>query len=157
MQPARFVLRHEDEADTILARLGQFDALARHLGLEEAMRDLHEHARAVTHQRIGADGPAMLQIVEDRQTLFDDRVGLHILHMRDEADAAGIVLLGRVVETLRGRERSGFDGRDLSVRGLHGLALDHGWRRRHRVTSPYLEPRPEGGFQLRAGHEARPV
>ena len=34
-----------------------------------------------------------------------DRVGLAVLHVGDEADAAGIVLVGRVVEALRARRK----------------------------------------------------
>ena len=81
---------------------GRVDALLRHLLAEETVGNLHQHAGAVAHQRIGADGAAMRQVFEHEQAVLDDLVRLHALHMRDEADAAGIMLVARIVETLRG-------------------------------------------------------
>ena len=44
----------------------------------------------------------MRQVFEDEQAVLDDLVRLLALHVGDEADAAGIVLVARIVETLRG-------------------------------------------------------
>jgi hypothetical protein len=41
------------------------------------------------------------EVLEDQQALLDDLVALLPLDVRDEADAAGVVLIGRVVEALR--------------------------------------------------------
>ena len=60
------VARHEQMADAILAGRRQLDALLGHLLAEEAVGDLHQHAGAVAHQRIGADGAAMRQVLEHR-------------------------------------------------------------------------------------------
>ena len=127
MQTARLVLRHEDEADAVLAGLRQRHVLRRHLFREEGMRDLDKHARPVAHQRVGPHRTAMGEVLEDLQPLLDDRVGLLVLHMRDEADAAGVVLVLRVVEP------------DLARRGARldrGARLNGGgWRvDRHRVA-----------------------
>ena len=62
MGAQRRVLRHEPVADAILAGRRQFDALGRHLLAEEAVGKLHQHAGAVAHQRVGADGAAMRQV-----------------------------------------------------------------------------------------------
>jgi hypothetical protein len=100
MRDLRLVLRHEDMADGIFAGLRQDDALQRHFLAEEAVGNLHENARAIAHQGIGADGAAMRQVFEDEQAVLDDLVRLLALHMRDEADAAGIVLVARIIKAL---------------------------------------------------------
>src|SRR5690606_13893284 len=71
---------------------------------EELVRDLHEDARAVARAWVGADGAAMLEVLEDVQAVFDDLVRLAALDVGDEADAAGILFERRVVETARGGE-----------------------------------------------------
>ena len=117
----------------------QFDALLAHLLAEEAVGDLHQHACTVAHQRIGPDGAAMGEVFEHEQTVFNDLVRLHALHLGDEADAAGIVLVSGVVEALGFRQTGNlrvtgaFDGRAIRLGG-HSL-LRHRWRevRHHHV------------------------
>ena len=46
------------------------------------------------------DGAAVGQIAQDLQPLLDDRVAFLALDVRNEADAAGVVLVGRIVKTL---------------------------------------------------------
>ena len=102
------VLRHEDVADRVLAGLGQGEAQPLRLAGEELVRDLHQHAGAVAHQRVGADGAAMLEVLEDLQPVLDDAVGLAVVQVDDEADAAGVALVQRVVEAAaRSRRRAG--------------------------------------------------
>jgi hypothetical protein len=55
------------------------------------------------------------EILEDQQPVLDDVVRLASLDVRDETDAAGIVLVGRVVETLAGRQAA--RGQGLGGRG----------------------------------------
>ncbi len=52
-------------ADRVVAGRGQGDALLGHLLDEEGVRDLHHDAGAVAHQRIGAHGAAMLEVLEN--------------------------------------------------------------------------------------------
>ena len=73
------------------------------------MRDLHQHAAAVAGFRIGADGAAMIEIEQDLKTHLDDRMRLAIVHIGDEADAAGVMFVPRVVEPLR-RGKPGIAG-----------------------------------------------
>ena len=47
----------------------------------------------------------MVEVLEDLQALLDDLVALLALDVGDEADAAGVVLVVRVVQTLRGGNR----------------------------------------------------
>src|SRR6185369_11940624 len=93
MRDLLFVARHEDVTHAVLADLRQGDALLGHFLTEEAVRDLHENARAITHKGVGADGTAVRQVLENEETVLDDLVRLLTLHMGDKADAAGIVLV----------------------------------------------------------------
>jgi hypothetical protein len=87
------------------------------------VRDLHQHAAAVAGLRIGADGTAVVEVVQDLQRLLDDGVALAVLHVGDETDAAGVLLAARVVEAL-GFGQAGID------RGDRGRAHAAGRSRR---------------------------
>ena len=52
----------------------------------------------------------MFKIAKDAQSIFDDLVRLAALDVRDEADAAGILVERRIVETLYKRS-AGIGGR----------------------------------------------
>jgi len=97
---ALHVARQEDHADAILADRRQIDTLTRHLLAQEGIGNLDQDAGTVAEQRIVAGGAAMLEILEDLQPLRNDRMALLILDVGDEADAAGVMLVGGVVETL---------------------------------------------------------
>ena len=58
-----------------------------------------KNAGAVAGERIAAAGAAVRQVDQDLQPLPDDLVALLAVHVDDEADAAGIVLEGRIVQT----------------------------------------------------------
>jgi hypothetical protein len=131
------VARHEQVPHRVMADGRQVDALRGHLLAEEAVRNLHEHARAVSHQRVGADGAAMRQVLEHGQAILDDLVRADVLHVGDEADAAGIVLLARIVEAAR-RGQPGMDAFDRTRVKLGGRAKlrRRRWRDvRHRLSS----------------------
>jgi hypothetical protein len=49
--------------------------------------------------------PSPIEVLEDLQALLDDLVTFLALDVGDEADAAGVVLVLRVIETLRGGNR----------------------------------------------------
>jgi hypothetical protein len=55
---------------------------------------------AVAEEFVSAGSAAMIEVEQDLQTLLDDRVTSGALDMSDESDAARVVLVGRVVETL---------------------------------------------------------
>ena len=71
---------------------GSVDAWRGHLGAVEFVGDLDQDAGAVAHQLVGADGAAVVEVLEDLQALLDDRVRFLARDVRDEADAAGVVL-----------------------------------------------------------------
>ncbi len=99
-EPRSRFARQEHHADAVLARRRQLDVLARHFFAQEGVRHLDQDAGAVARQRIGADGAAVRQVLQYLQPLLDDGVGFFALDVRDEADAAGVVLVGGIVKTL---------------------------------------------------------
>ena len=106
-------LWQEDHTDAVFAGRRQVDALLGHLFAEELIGNLQQDARAVAHQRVSADGAPVVEVVQDTQALLDDLVALLALDVSDEADAASVVFIGRVVQTLGrrlGRERMLFHG-----------------------------------------------
>ena len=97
---SRGVARHEELADRVMARRRQVEAELGAFGSEERVRDLGQHAATVAERWIRAHRAAMVEIDQNLQALFENVVRLAVLHVGDKADAAGIVLLGRIVEAL---------------------------------------------------------
>ena len=100
------IVRHEHEADRVVAGLGQRDAELVGLAHEELVRRLHQDAGAVAGARVGADRAAMLEIAQDRDRVLDDLVRLAALDVGDEADAAGILLEARIEQAAARPARS---------------------------------------------------
>ena len=65
-----------------------------------AVGHLHEQAGAVAGLRIAAARAAVLEVHEHVDALRHDVVRLLAADVRDEADAAGVVLEGGIVEAL---------------------------------------------------------
>ncbi|MNV22303.1 hypothetical protein D3C71_1132700 [compost metagenome] len=101
------IARQEEMTNGIFTGLRQRYALLCHFFTEETIRDLHKNTRAVTHQRVGTDSTAMRQVFQDEQAVLDDLVRLLALHIGNEADAAGIMLVARIIKTLGGRNAGG--------------------------------------------------
>ena len=74
---------------------------ARALLGEELVRDLDEDAGAVAGDRVGADGTAVLEVLQDGERVLDELVRLLALEVGDEADAAGVVLAARIEQPAR--------------------------------------------------------
>ena len=68
---------------------------------EEAVRHLDQDAGAVAGVLLAAAGAAVLEVQEDLEPLLDDACDLRPFDVDHEADAAGVVLVLRVVKTLR--------------------------------------------------------
>ena len=62
-----------------------------------------QHAGAVAGVDLAAAGAAVVEVLQDLDGLLEDLVRLASLDVDDEADAAGVVLELRVVESLLGR------------------------------------------------------
>ena len=65
---------------------------------EERVGDLGEDAGAVTHQRVGAGGAAVVEVAQGGQGVLDDVVAGASPHRRHEGHAAGVVLVLAAVE-----------------------------------------------------------
>ncbi len=76
-----------------------------HSAAKKLVRDLDQDAAAVAHLGVGAHRAAMVEVVRgSTRPLLDDVVRLAVLHVGDEADAAGILLVARIVEALGRRQ-----------------------------------------------------
>ena len=85
--------------------------LAAHF-LDEGVRHLQQHAGAVAGIDLAAAGAAVVEVLQDLDRLLEDAVRLVALDVDDEALAARVVLVARVVETLP-RRRPELHGRSL--------------------------------------------
>ena len=90
----------EDEPGSVALGGGESDPERGALAREEGVRDLDEDARAVTRVDFTATGAAVEEVLEHLEGLGHDGVRPSPLHVHHEADAAGIVLVARVVEPL---------------------------------------------------------
>ncbi len=84
-------------AHAILARRGQHEAQPRALRFEKGMRDLNQHTRAVTRLRIASASSPVREVDENLDALLDYVVAFLAGDVRHKSDAAGIVLVARVV------------------------------------------------------------
>ena len=94
--------RQKHHAHAVLARRRQREAQLGALAREELVRDLNQNAGAIAGLRIAAACAAMGQVEQNLYALHDDVVRFLALDVGDKANAAGIVLVARVVETLSG-------------------------------------------------------
>ena len=98
----REVAREEDHADAVLACLRKRDVRLDASGAKEGVGDLEEDARAVAGFGVTAYGAAMLEVLEEQERAAHDVMRPRAPQMRDESHAAPVVLVGRVVQSLRG-------------------------------------------------------
>ncbi len=91
-------------ANCILARCRQSETQRFALAHEKLMRNLNQQSRTITCFGIAPAGTAMGEIDQDLNALFDDLMTLLPTNAGDKSDATGIVLLRRIVKTLRGRQ-----------------------------------------------------
>ena len=96
----RRLLRQKHHADAVLSERRQREPLPAAGAAQECVGKLDQDARAVALQRVGAGRAAVGKILEDLQALRDDRMAGLALDVRDEPQAAGIVLVRRIVHSL---------------------------------------------------------
>ncbi len=101
--PLLGVARQEHEAAAVVLGRRQGDAQAGAFTAEELVRNLDEDARAVAGVRLATAGTTMEQVDQDRERTTHDRVRTPPFDVHDESDAAGVVLVAGVVQTLSGR------------------------------------------------------
>ena len=90
--------REEADGHAVAARLGELEA---GLGAEEGVGQLDQDPRAVPGVRVGALGAAVLEPLERVQRSRHDLVRGGRADPCDEGDAAGVVLVARVVQATR--------------------------------------------------------
>ena len=99
-KPRGGLFRQKDHSHAILPERWQFDALRGQLLSKQSVRNLQKNAGAIASERIGAHRSAMREVAQDLQALLNDGVALGALDVRDETDAARVVLVGGVIEAL---------------------------------------------------------
>ena len=95
----KIVLGQKHHADREPA-LGGFVTRAGNVFLEEDLRDLHVDAGAVAGLAVGVDGAAVPDRLERIDARHDHGPPGLTIDRRNQADAAGIVLVGRIVKAL---------------------------------------------------------
>ena len=88
----------EDDADGVTAGVGQREPGRLGGAGEEAVRDLHQDAGAVSGVDLGAGGATVGQALQDGEAAIDDVVVRTAVEIGHHADTAGVVLVCRVVE-----------------------------------------------------------
>src|ERR1700734_3725995 len=68
--------------------------------VQQGVRHLDQYPGAVAYQGISAHGAAMIQILQDLQALRDNVMRFSALDVYDEANAARIMLIPRIIKTL---------------------------------------------------------
>ena len=99
---SRVARRQEAHGHAVAAGGRQLEAK---LGAQERVRDLQQDAGAVTRVGVGALSPAVLHVLEREQGPADHLVGGRRTQVRHEGDAAGVVLVARVVQATRCLQR----------------------------------------------------
>ena len=82
------------------------------------MGNLNEDAGAVAGFRVAAGRSAMGEVDEYLDPLADDLVALFAADVGDEAHAAGIVLIPRMIEALR------FRNTETAIGSVHGTLCE---------------------------------
>src|SRR5208283_882362 len=96
--------RQERHSHAVSAGTGEGESQAGALAGEKLVRNLNEDAGAVTSLGIAPGGPSVGKIDENLDAFADDVVAFLSAHVGDESDAAGIVLVARIVQSLGRRK-----------------------------------------------------
>ena len=96
-EPLMSFHRQKHHSHAVLARLRQAEAEARAFARKELVRDLDQDAGTIAGLRVAAASAAVRQVEQDLDALEDDVVRLLAPYARDEANAASVVLVSRIV------------------------------------------------------------
>ena len=99
-QPVMRIDRKKYHAHSVLTRSRQGETQARRFALEESVGNLDQDARAIAGLRIASASAAMGEIDQNLHTFEHDVVRLPAFNIRDEPDAASVVLVLRPVQAL---------------------------------------------------------
>ena len=95
-----FVARQEAHRHGVAPGGGQRDAVYPSPVVQQGVRHLDQDAGAVADQRISPDRAAVVQVLQDLQTLGDDVMRFSALDVHHEANAARVVLVLGIVKAL---------------------------------------------------------
>ena len=101
--PRRAAAGQEHHPDPVAARSGKLDPEPGALAPQQGVGGLDKDAGPVAGERVRADRPPVGDVAEELEPLPDDFAAGPVADVHDEADAARVVLLGGIVESLRGR------------------------------------------------------
>jgi len=104
LEAAVLVHREEDHCHAVLAGAGKLNAKFAAFAGEENVRNLDENAGAIARLGIATRRSAMSEVNENLEPFADDVVAFFAADAGHKAHAARIVLILRVIETLRIRE-----------------------------------------------------
>src|SRR5437899_960055 len=104
VQARMFLNRQESHAYRVLAGRRQFESENRALAGKKLVRNLNQDAGAVASFGIAAAGAAMREIYQDLDSLLDDLMALLTANAGYKTHSASVVLVRRVIETLRRRQ-----------------------------------------------------
>ena len=94
----------EAHADAVLPGAGKLHPRLARQDRERRVRDLDQHAGAVPGVRVAAQGATVVEVGQHLQGIVEQPARSAAVHVDDETDPAGVVLIRRVVQTLRGRD-----------------------------------------------------
>ena len=98
--PSGWIAREEAHGHGIAADRGQRLPVLAGPIVQQGVRYLDHGASAIAHQRVGPDGAAMIQILQDFQALGDDIMRFSAFDVHHEADAARVVLVLGIIKSL---------------------------------------------------------
>ncbi len=90
----------KNHAYAIVTGVGQLKPEAGAGVLQKSMGNLHQDPGSVAGVLLATAGAAMVEVLQYRQRLIDDLMGLLALDVDDEPDAASIMLEARIVKPL---------------------------------------------------------
>ena len=99
---ARGLLREEDHADTVVTGGRERHALLRELLSVIAIGDLNQDTGTVAAEGVRPDRAAVIQVMQDEERVLNHLMRDAALDIRDETNAAGVVLCLRCVQSVLG-------------------------------------------------------
>ncbi len=108
--------RQKDEARSVLSRRREREPEGRGDLAQESIGRLNENAGAIARVGLASARAAVQQIEQNLQPLVDDAVRLAALDVDDEANAARVVLVGRVVKAGGGHGPAVIPDREAQVK-----------------------------------------
>ena len=92
-------VREEEHRHAVITLVGEQLALLLRLLAEEAVRNLEQHARAISGVALKALAAAVLEVDEDREGVVESLVALDALQAGNGADSASVMLVAGTIQT----------------------------------------------------------